>query len=149
MKSQRRKARVLAMQVLFQSDVRGDQPSEEVEAYLAEQADDPIIRDYARGLIRDVAARREHYDRLLSSVSRRWDVRRMPPVDRNVMRIALCEMLDRDDPPASVAISEAMEIARRFGAAESASFVNGILDAIWKRRSPGSRRDGRGPGEES
>ena len=90
----------------------------------------PFIRDLYFG----VMAHKAELDRLLSEASEHWRLDRMSRVDRNVMRLALYEMIHREDIPAKVSINEAIELGKEFGADESGAFINGILDRIHRQR---------------
>lgn len=135
----RRQARILALQALFQLDVQGSDFLDQLDEFLDEASDQPHVREYARQLIQHAWLHRQRYDQLIAATARHWQLDRMPIADRNIMRLAICEMIDRLDPPAKVAINEAIELGKQFGTAESPQFINGILDAILKAHQ-GSRR---------
>jgi transcription antitermination protein NusB len=123
----RRRARERALQALYQEDL---QESPGFEVYWSHFGDeDEAARALAEELVRAVEADRERIDGLIESCSKNWRLDRMARVDRNVLRLATAEMLTTDV-PRSVAINEAIEIARRYGAEGSAAFVNGVLDRI-------------------
>ena len=126
----RRQARSLAMQALCQLDVQGDDFLNELPGFLADFADEPATIEYARELTRHTWHQKDYFDSLIAAAAKHWDIGRMPPPDRNIMRVALCEMFRPGDPPAKVAIHEAIELGKQFGTAETPAFVNGILDAI-------------------
>ncbi len=130
----RRKARELALQILFQADV-GNLPIEEaVEITLADTPDlDKEICDYAVQLARGIWQRRSELDSQIQSVTPNWTVERMAAVDRNLIRMALYEMLYVPDVPYRVAINEAVELAKEYGSTESRRFVNGVLGALVKK----------------
>ena len=136
----RREARTLALQALCQLDVQGSDSLDELTEFLNEFSSDPGVILYAGQLVRQTHEHRQRYDALIAGAALHWDIERMPITDRNIMRMALCEMLDRDDPPPKVAIDEAIELAKIFGTAESPQFVNGVLDAVL-RSTAGSRGD--------
>jgi N utilization substance protein B len=129
----RRQAREIALQVLYALDAN---PETDADAVLAqyyarfdeERAELPD-RGFAEILVREVSARRGELDELLGQVSKNWRLERMARVDRNVLRLALYELKYRDDIPAAVTLNEAIELAKRFGAAEAPAFVNGLLDS--------------------
>lgn len=133
-------SRQLALQVLYAVDVsaarRRAEPSEaelaRAEAFesVAASFDLPEgARAFAKELVHGVQERREQLDRLLAEHARNWRVDRMAAVDRNVLRIAVYELLATDTPPA-VVIDQAVQLARRFGDDPSPAFVNGVIDAI-------------------
>lgn len=129
--STRRKSRELAMQMLFQADV-GKQTPEQVQATFWKSVDtvEPEVRGFAEDLFRSAIAHQEQIDELIAANSRHWRLERMPAVDRNLLRMAVGEMLGFKSTPFPIVINEALEIARRFSAPESINFLNGILDAI-------------------
>ncbi len=126
----RHKARVLALQVLYQIDLTDD-PVEESMALLCDGSDAPVdVRSFARALIRGVRENMSEIDRLIQVSSEHWRVDRMPLVDRNILRLAVYELLFCPEVPARVAIDEAISLGKEFGTAESGAFINGVLDHI-------------------
>ncbi len=121
------------MQFLVQYDEKpsgDDEPSrEEFDAWLASTA---TVREYAESLIRGVESHRMEIDAIIQKYAQNWDVHRMGGVDRNLIRIALYEMIYQTDVPPVVSINEAVEIAKMHSSFESGRFVNGILDRIRK-----------------
>ena len=131
----RRKARELAMQMLFQADVGKHSPEHVRKTFWASRDDaDNETRDFAEDLFRVATARNEEIDQLIEAHSANWRLNRMPAVDRNVLRMAIAELLGFPNTPIPVVIDEALEIARRYSAPESLNFLNGVLDAIAKQR---------------
>jgi N utilization substance protein B len=139
----RRKAREIALQVLYQLDVQ-DKLSDEQALGLfwqhfakTEDGDaDEASRAFADELVRGVKSRLEEIDALLTRASRNWRLERMARVDRNLLRLAVWELKYSKDVPVKVAINEAIEIAKRYGTAESPAFVNGILDRCLEEVGP-------------
>lgn len=127
----RHRARILAMQALCQLDVQGEGFQREVPAFLADSETCGPTITFAQLLIEKAWAERERFDAEFRQCSQQWDVKRLTPVDRNVLRVALAE-LDQGQTPPKVVISEAIDIGREFGSAESAAFINGVLDRMWK-----------------
>jgi len=129
----RRPARILAMQALCLFDtLRGDFMAQ-LDEFLADEDPPDKVRDYARRLVIAATDNIDELDAALQAVSPNWQLARMAMVDRNILRIACCELRDDFDVPPKVVVNEAVEIAKAFGAAESPGFVNGVLDAILKR----------------
>jgi len=126
----REQARVLALQALYQWDLRGQEFALVADDFLAESTKDSEVYFFARELTFGAWDGREKSDVLIREAAAHWDVGRMAAVDRNILRLAVYEMTGRTDIPARVAIDQAIELAKRFGAAESGAFVNGILDHI-------------------
>ncbi|WP_275425925.1 transcription antitermination factor NusB [Occallatibacter savannae] len=127
----RRKSRELAMQMLFQAEM-GKQSPDHVRATFWKSVDatEPEVRGFAEDLFRSAIANQEKIDELISANSRHWRLERMPAVDRNLLRMAVGEMIGFKATPFPIVINEALEIARRYAAPESINFLNGILDAI-------------------
>jgi transcription antitermination factor NusB len=126
----RTRAREVALQVLYQVDVRGDELLADLDPLLHLSEVSEEVREYARGLVTGTAECRPESDRLIASVTEHWDISRMAVVDRNILRMAVYEMLRREDVPAKVAINEAIELGKKFSTENSGAFINGILDRI-------------------
>ena len=128
----RRLAREHALQVLFQIDMTGDAPDAVFELHWRGRKVDAATREFAERLARGAIADSVRIDALIRSASENWRLERMAIVDRNVIRVALYELLHERETPTAVVLDEAIEIAQRFGGEESGQFVNGVLDAIRK-----------------
>jgi transcription antitermination protein NusB len=135
--SGRRKGRELAMQMLFQADL-GKHTPDQVRATFWQSGDavDDAVRGFAEDLFRIAEERQEQIDELIKGHSQNWRLERMPAVDRNLLRMAVAEMLGFKGTPFPIVINEALEIARRYSAAESINFLNGVLDSIAKSLLP-------------
>ena len=133
----RRKSRELAMQMLYQMDV-GKQAPDQVRATFWKAGDDvePEVRGFAEDLFRVAVEEQEKIDALISENSRHWRLERMPAVDRNLLRMAVGEMLGFKGTPFPIVINEALEIGRRYSAPESINFLNGMLDSIARSLLP-------------
>lgn len=130
----RRRGREAALQALYWVEGSGD-PFEKAVQGVSEMAHlDGPSRAFAVRLGAETLARQEALDEMIAEVAEHWDVQRLARVDRAVLRMALAEMLCFDDIPIKVSIDEAIELGRRFGGEESPGFINGILDAIVKKR---------------
>lgn len=126
----RRKGRELALQALYQVDLSGEESRSALRSFW-EHCDAPSdARTFGEDLVGGVLDERPRIDQLIEASSDNWRVDRLSHVDRNILRVATYELLCRRDVPASVAIDEAIEIAKRFGSDESPTFVNGVLDSI-------------------
>ena len=123
--SARSKARKRALDVLYESELRGTDPVATLRDRLAQA--DPPVPEYAVELVEGVVEHQSRIDELLSSYAVDWPLERMPPVDRNVLRLGSYELLFRDDVPDVVAIDEAVELAKRLSTEDSPAFVNGLL----------------------
>jgi len=126
----RRKARELAMQALFYMDMRRDFSEETFGRFCANFAPKPSVRPFFLRLARGVLGSLTELDALIERFSENWSLGRMSGVDRNVMRIAVYEMVCCRDIPAKVSINEAVDIGKKFGTEESGAFINGIVDSI-------------------
>jgi N utilization substance protein B len=129
--SARSKARKRALDVLFAADVRGESALEAMEAAIAD-GEGPT-NDYTETLVRGVVAEQQRIDALLAEHAQGWTLDRMPAVDRNVLRLGVYEMLYVEDVPDSVAVAEAVALARDLSTDESPSFVNGVLGAVLRQ----------------
>ncbi len=128
----RRKARECALQMLFAADVSATRVDELVRTYWTELGDadvEPPARDFATRLASGTLAHLQELDERIRSRAEHWRISRMAIVDRNILRLAVYEFI-HEPTPRTVAINEALEIARRFSTYEATQFINGILDAI-------------------
>ncbi|HEY1766322.1 MAG TPA: transcription antitermination factor NusB [Terracidiphilus sp.] len=131
----RRKSRELAMQMLFQADVGKQNPDEVRKTFWqAREEVEAETRGFSEDLFRVAKAREEEIDAILERHSENWKLSRMSAVDRNVLRMAVAELIGFPGTPAPIVINEALEIARRYSAPESINFLNGVLDAIAKEK---------------
>jgi len=126
----RRLAREMALQVLFQVDMAGEAERfpEIIEHWAAEFAVSEKSLEFVRRLVAGTLEHQEEIDQKITSTAREWALDRMNAVDRNLMRLAIFEMLYVEDTPQRVTLNEAIEIAKKFGGEDSARFINGILD---------------------
>jgi transcription antitermination protein NusB len=128
----RRKARECALQMLFAADVSGTRADELVRIYWTELGDADVeqsAREFATRLATGTLSHLQELDERIRSRAEHWRISRMAIVDRNILRLAVYEFLF-EPTPRTVAINEALEIARRFSTYEATQFINGILDAI-------------------
>ena len=131
----RRKSRELAMQMLFQADVGKQNPDEVRKTFWqAREEVEPDTRGFTEDIFRVATVREEEIDGIIQKHSENWKLSRMPAVDRNVLRMAIAELIGFPGTPAPIVINEALEIARRYSAPESINFLNGVLDAIAKEK---------------
>ena len=128
----RRKGRELALQMLYQWDVSREPVEIVIESSSELQNAGDAAREFASRLVEGTVDRVEEIDRILIETSEHWRLGRMSTVDRNVLRLAVYELLTKETPP-GVVINEALEVAKRFSSPESAAFVNGVLDAVNSR----------------
>ncbi|MCA8954663.1 MAG: transcription antitermination factor NusB [Planctomycetes bacterium] len=126
----RTKARELAVQYLYQLDLRGDEILDGVREFVADETDDEQVREFAVRLILGTRKVQAETDACLRDVARNWDLGRMATIDRNILRMAVFELLHCPDIPPKVTINEAIEIGKKFSTANSGAFINGILDRV-------------------
>ena len=126
----RRRARELAMQALFYMDSRNNSSQEAVERFCQNFSPSPKMMPFFLKLVEGVLKAQPEIDELIEQYSKNWKIHRMSMVDRNVMRIAIYELIYCADIPAKVSINEAVDIGKKFGTEESGAFINGIIDSI-------------------
>jgi N utilization substance protein B len=132
----RRRAREAALQFLFQEDFklndgyRDENLAEVFEAFCTLYQVNRKARPYAQELLQGIFLVRERIDNLIGQAASNWRLSRIAATDRNILRLAVFEMMSVDEIPDQVAINEAVEIAKRFGSEESPAFINGVLDAV-------------------
>ena len=127
----RRKARECALQMLFQYDMSRQPVDELILTFWGELAEGPDdVKEFSNDLVAGVISHMEEIDECIRLRTEHWRISRMAVVDRNLLRLAVYEFIHQPGTPRTVAINEALEIARRFSTHEATQFVNGILDAI-------------------
>lgn len=130
--SARSKARKQALDILFESDIRGTSPVDLLSLRLLDEEGPEArpIRKYAQELVNGVVERQRKIDELISTYAQGWDMDRLPAVDRNILRIAIYELLWREDIPDAVVIDEALTLAKLLSTDESAPYIHGLLGRI-------------------
>lgn len=144
--SSRRRSREMAIQVLYQVDMVQSDLAEALRLFCEHFKAPESIRDFAFELARGAYEHREEVDNLIKQFSEHWRLERMPTVDRNILRLAIYELLYQPDIPAKVSINEAVDLGKKYGSEDSGSFINGILDRIriyleetGRRKSPSAK----------
>jgi N utilization substance protein B len=127
----RRRARELAIQVLFHMEYNPGDPGESFDRVCESFGPPKEVRAYSREVVLGVWEKKADLDRLIRRSSKNWRVERMTRVDLNILRIAIYEVVYRKDVPPKVSIDEAVELGKRYGTEESGAFINGILDHIY------------------
>ncbi len=142
----RRQAREAVLQALYQSDALDDWSAETLQLFFNNfilSAEDrevkPEALEFYRRLLSTVLENREAVERYIGCACTNWSIERMVRIDRNILRLATAEIIFLKDIPVNVSINEAIEIAKRFGADESANFVNGVLDKVAFLHDQGQR----------
>lgn len=128
--TRRSRAREVALQLLFQRDHNPQVSRQAVDRFLRQRLREVELVPFCQALYDGVVAHLGDIDAQLGQAAENWRLTRMAGVDRNVLRIGAFEILHMPDTPASVALDEAIELARRFGSADSPKFVNGVLDKL-------------------
>ena len=139
----RRKTREFVLQVLFAADSRNEDPTETLQFLEDHFRSDPdqvlklarVMSEFACELVTAVAKQRQIIDALITKLSANWKLHRMNRVDRNILRMAIAEMLNFSETPDQVILNEAIDIGKKYGAENSAAFINGILDRIHRLKS--------------
>jgi transcription antitermination protein NusB len=124
------------MQMLYQWDVGGHSPAQVQTNFFLDRKVEPEVERFARELFEGAVMHREVLDRLMGEQAHHWRLERMAAVDRNILRLAIYELLHHPEVPPAAVIDEALEIARRFSGLDSVEFVNGVLDGIRKSLPP-------------
>jgi len=127
----RRKAREYALQMLFQSEFAGKEkgityPEDFMPSAKEKEGMKNFVEELVTGTVRNIA----EIDKVIQGAAENWDLNRMAAVDRNILRLAIFEILYRDDIPSAVTINEALEIAKKYSSLESVPFINGLLDKV-------------------
>lgn len=132
---QRSKGRSLALQYLYQMDIRKEESTEEilVDFFSNVEADEPN-QVFSRKILEGVYNNREKLDLVIADCLTNWDINRISIVDKNILRIATYELIYALDVPAKVAVNEAIDLGKNFGSKDSGSFINGVLDKILKTK---------------
>ena len=120
--------------MLYQWEVGQHTPAHIIATFLDVQRTEGMEKSFARDLFEGAVEKKEELDQQLRDYTQHWRLERMAAADRNILRLALYEMLSYPETPPAVVINEALEIARRFSTRDSVEFVNGILDAVRKSR---------------
>ncbi len=149
----RRKAREVALQVLYEIDFLKIDPQEAVTLFW-ENFDAPKnVQKFSCRLIEGTIEHQKEIDDLISSCSENWSISRMSRVDRNILRLAVFELLHCQDIPPKVTLNEAIDLGKDFGSENSGSFINGILDALYAKlrisKEPETEGADNGPGYDS
>ncbi len=133
----RRRSRELAMQALFYMDMIEKEPEEMIDLFCKNFKPSKQVLPFLLSLITGVLQSKDVIDGIIEQFSSNWKVSRMAGVDRNILRIAVFELLYMEDIPAKVSINEAIDIGKKYGTEESGAFINGILDSIRKLSDSG------------
>lgn len=129
----RRRSRELALQLLYQYEIRREPPETLLQQFWQERPrTDAEIRSYAEALFTGTVAHLGAMDEVISELSLNWKLSRLSLIDKNILRFAIYEIFFREDIPEKVSLDEAIEISRRFSGDDAGAFINGILDSVLK-----------------
>lgn len=128
----RRKAREAVLQILYQKDITDDKSPQAPEEFWIENPCLPDVMEFANLLVKGTLENLPKVDSLIENSSENWILSRMGVIDRNILRMAVYEMISGLDIPVKVILNEAIEIAKRFGTEDSPKFINGVLDQVRK-----------------
>ena len=126
----RRRARIAALQALYEADTSRHAPLEALKRIAGQERLSRDAAAFAKDLIQEVLAQQDETDRIIAQAAPAWPVEQLSPVDRNILRLAIREMLGDNGTPVRVVINEAVELAKSFGSDSSARFVNGVLGSV-------------------
>jgi N utilization substance protein B len=130
---QRRKAREVTLQVLYELDVQDIGPTDAIERFWAHFEAPEEARAFSSQLIEGAWSHRDEIDQLISSSSENWTMARMSRVDKSILRMAVYELMFCQDIPPKVTLNEAIDLGKVYGSENSGAFINGILDALYGR----------------
>lgn len=137
----RSKAREVALCILYQQEISRRDTSELFSRYLEEYPQSQEVIDFASTLVQGVFSRLTLLDERIKTYARNWEIERMAIIDRNILRLAIFELLFLEEVPPKVSINEAIELAKKFGDTDSPRFVNGILDKVYKMEGDAGSRE--------
>ncbi len=130
MPTKRRQARIIALQTLYEADITGHDPTEILERLIEDASATDEVQAFARELVEGAIAERARLDEVIERVAPAWPIDQMAIIDRNILRLAILEILLNNRTPVKAAINEAVELAKSFGSDNSAKFVNGVLGSV-------------------
>ncbi len=131
----RRKARESTIQILFQFEFDDSQPDVALSRFWEAKKASKEVQEYCSWLVKGILSHREQIDSIIQSVSENWRISRMAAVDLNILRMAVFELFYEENVAAAVVINEAIEIAKKYSSDRAGAFINGVLDAIRKKKS--------------
>ncbi len=134
----RRKARIAALQALYESDVSGHETLASLERLCGEESLTEAQAAFARELVAGVIQQRNAIDDVIRQAAPQWPVDQLSAIDRNILRLAIREILMNNGAPIRAAINEAVELAKSFGSDNSAKFINGVLGSVSLSLAPGN-----------
>ncbi|MGD2245764.1 MAG: transcription antitermination factor NusB [Candidatus Aminicenantes bacterium] len=128
----RRKAREATIQILFQLEFNEGTLEEILNQYWKSKKAEKEVREYSSWLVKNILKHKDDLDRIIQSKSEHWRLSRMAVIDRNILRMAVFELIHKENLAPAIVINEAIEVAKKYSSVQSANFINGILDAVNK-----------------
>ena len=128
----RRSSRELALKFLYQFELTGGELDEQIKLFLKQNSSKDDVENFMRGLVFSLLDKVKEIDEVIQKYSDHWVLDRMTVIDRNILRMGVCELLFDFSTPPKVVINEAIDIAKKYGNEDSPEFVNGILDKVFK-----------------
>ena len=132
----RRKTRIVALQVLYEADSARHDPTLVLERMVEQESLSPSAEAFAHDLVRGVLDNRKEIDDKIAKLAPSWPINQMAILDKNILSMAIYEMIISGETPPKVAINEAVELAKAFGSDSSPKFVNGVLGSVMERPKP-------------
>ncbi len=129
----RTRARQIALQALYQFDVRGKEALEDIDRFFEESDEDPYCRELAKKWFTGTMDNMEQCDKMIEQSTMKWSMSRLSLVDKAILRLSVYQLCFCEDMPPKVAIDEGIELAKIYSSEKSPSFINGVLDAIMKK----------------
>ena len=126
----RRKGRSVAVQILYQLEMNGQDLEQNLPVFWEHHACDDAAREFAERIVRGVWQNREAIDAIIVDTTQNWSHERIAPIDRNILRAAIYEIRYCEDIPYKVTLNEAIELGKKFGCDKSGAFINGVLDSV-------------------
>ena len=118
------------MQILYQLEMNAQDIEQNLPVFWEHHAFDDAVREFAERIARGVWQNREAIDAIITETAKNWSIERIAPIDRNILRVAIYEMLYCKDIPYKVTMNEAIELGKKFGCDQSGAFINGVLDSV-------------------
>ena len=126
----RRKGRSVAVQILYQLEMNAQDIEQALPGFWEQHVHSDDIMAFAERIARGVLQNRESIDALIVDTAKNWSLERIAPIDRNILRTAIYEILYCDDIPYKVTLNEAIELGKKYGCDKSGAFINGVLDSV-------------------
>lgn len=127
----RRSSRELALKFLYQFELSGGDLDEQIKLFLERNSSQEDVANFMKGLVVSLIDKMEEIDEIIQKFSDHWILERMTVIDRNILRMGVCELLFNFSTPPKVVINEAIDIAKKYGNEDSPEFINGILDKVY------------------